>query len=98
LLALHALLIIGVSDKLKWSFFCIFLQSYTQYIPLPITDLDSWLKTPSIYVFDCSASGIIVKAFLEVCYMLLINICFSVLEDEGHHDLWACFCFCSWIV
>ncbi|XP_037433769.1 regulatory-associated protein of TOR 1-like isoform X3 [Triticum dicoccoides] len=42
-----------------------FNKSYTQYIPLPITDLDSWLKTPSIYVFDCSAAGMIVKAFLE---------------------------------
>lgn len=43
----------------------VFNKSYTQYIPLPITDLDSWLKTPSIYVFDCSAAGMIVKAFLE---------------------------------
>jgi len=43
----------------------VFNKSYTQYIPFPITDLDSWLKTPSIYVFDCSAAGIIVKAFLE---------------------------------
>ncbi|ONM20087.1 Regulatory-associated protein of TOR 1 [Zea mays] len=43
----------------------VFNKSYTQYIPLSITDLDSWLKTPSIYVFDCSAAGIIVKAFLE---------------------------------
>ncbi|KAG8050824.1 hypothetical protein GUJ93_ZPchr0009g359 [Zizania palustris] len=43
----------------------VFNKSYTQYIPLPITDLDSWLKTPSIYVFDCSAAGTIVKAFLE---------------------------------
>ncbi|XP_062201737.1 regulatory-associated protein of TOR 1-like isoform X1 [Phragmites australis] len=43
----------------------VFNKSYTQYIPLPITDLDSWLKTPSIYVFDCSAAGIVVKAFLE---------------------------------
>ncbi|KAL5204746.1 hypothetical protein ABZP36_009617 [Zizania latifolia] len=43
----------------------LFNKSYTQYIPLPITDLDSWLKTPSIYVFDCSAAGMIVKAFLE---------------------------------
>ncbi|KAL6905760.1 hypothetical protein ACP4OV_003361 [Aristida adscensionis] len=43
----------------------VFNKSYTQYIPLPITDLDSWLQTPSIYVFDCSAAGIIVKAFLE---------------------------------
>lgn len=42
------------------------MQSYTQYIPLPVGDLDSWLKTPSIYVFDCSAAGRIVKAFNEV--------------------------------
>ncbi|KAH8505907.1 hypothetical protein H0E87_012926, partial [Populus deltoides] len=31
-----------------------------------ISDLDSWLRTPSIYVFDCSAAGMIVNAFLEL--------------------------------
>ncbi|WCJ27948.1 Regulatory-associated protein of TOR 1 [Euphorbia peplus] len=44
----------------------VFNKTYTQYIPLPISDLDSWLKTPSIYVFDCSAAGMIVNAFLEL--------------------------------
>ncbi|XP_048235916.1 regulatory-associated protein of TOR 1 isoform X3 [Ricinus communis] len=44
----------------------LFNKSYTQYIPLPISDLDSWLKTPSIYVFDCSAAGMVVNAFLEL--------------------------------
>ncbi|KAL2479311.1 Regulatory-associated protein of TOR 1 [Abeliophyllum distichum] len=44
----------------------LFNKSYTQYIPLPISDLDSWLKTPSIYVFDCSAAGMIVNAFVEL--------------------------------
>ncbi|XP_028556354.1 regulatory-associated protein of TOR 1 isoform X2 [Dendrobium catenatum] len=44
----------------------VFNKSYTQYIPLPISELDSWLKTPSIYVFDCSAAGIIVNAFIEL--------------------------------
>ncbi|XP_058110539.1 regulatory-associated protein of TOR 1 isoform X2 [Magnolia sinica] len=43
----------------------LFNKSYTQYIPLPVSDLDSWLKTPSIYVFDCSAAGMIVSAFTE---------------------------------
>ncbi|KAJ4978640.1 hypothetical protein NE237_009420 [Protea cynaroides] len=43
----------------------LFNKSYTQYIPLPVSDLDSWLKTPSIYVFDCSAAGNIVNAFIE---------------------------------
>ncbi|XP_054780131.1 regulatory-associated protein of TOR 1 [Prosopis cineraria] len=44
----------------------VFNKSYTQYIPLPISDLDSWLKTPSIYVFDCSAAGRIVNSFIEL--------------------------------
>ncbi|CAK9153753.1 unnamed protein product [Ilex paraguariensis] len=44
----------------------LFNKSYTQYIPLPISDLDSWLKTPSIYVLDCSAAGMIVNAFIEL--------------------------------
>ncbi|KAG2691057.1 hypothetical protein I3843_09G213400 [Carya illinoinensis] len=44
----------------------LFNMSYTQYIPLPISDLDSWLKTPSIYVFDCSAAGLIINAFHEL--------------------------------
>ncbi|KAG5243161.1 transducin family protein [Salix suchowensis] len=44
----------------------LFNKSYTQYIPLPVSDLDSWLRTPSIYVFDCSAAGTIVNAFMEL--------------------------------
>ncbi|XP_057473972.1 regulatory-associated protein of TOR 1-like isoform X2 [Actinidia eriantha] len=44
----------------------LFNKSYTQYIPLLVSDLDSWLRTPSIYVFDCSAAGIIVNAFIEL--------------------------------
>ncbi|KAF5176305.1 Regulatory-associated protein of tor, partial [Thalictrum thalictroides] len=43
----------------------VFNKSYTQYIPLPISDLDSWLRTPSIYVIDCSAAGMIVNALIE---------------------------------
>ncbi|XP_030481187.2 regulatory-associated protein of TOR 1 isoform X3 [Cannabis sativa] len=39
---------------------------FNKYIPLPISDLDSWLKTPSIYVFDCSAAGNVVNAFIEL--------------------------------
>nr|KAJ0196538.1 hypothetical protein LSAT_V11C700363770 [Lactuca sativa] len=39
--------------------------SYTRYIPFPISNLDSWLKTPSIYVFDSSAAGMIANAFIE---------------------------------
>ncbi|KAH9309834.1 hypothetical protein KI387_037745, partial [Taxus chinensis] len=42
-----------------------FNKNYTQYIPLSVYELEAWLGTPSIYVFDCSAAGMIVNAFLE---------------------------------
>ncbi|XP_048137558.1 regulatory-associated protein of TOR 1-like isoform X2 [Rhodamnia argentea] len=44
----------------------VFNKSYTQYMPLLISELDSWLRTPSIYVFDCSAAGSIVHAFIKL--------------------------------
>lgn len=59
-------LISVVFSNFVWFSLMWLLQSYTQYIPLPVSELDSWLKTPSIYVFDCSAAGLIVKAFVEV--------------------------------
>ena len=39
------------------------VRRYTQYIPLSIYELQSWLGTPSIYVLDCSAAGLIINAF-----------------------------------
>ncbi|CAH8391318.1 unnamed protein product [Eruca vesicaria subsp. sativa] len=44
----------------------VFNKYYTQYIPLSISELDSWLKTPSIYVFDCSAARMILNTFAEL--------------------------------
>lgn len=41
----------------------VFNKSYTQYIPLLVYDLQSWVGTPSIYVFDCSAAGILLSHF-----------------------------------
>ncbi|CAM6047767.1 unnamed protein product, partial [Sphagnum compactum] len=43
----------------------LFNKSFTQYIPLSVYELESWLGNPSIYVFDCSAAGMIVNAFCE---------------------------------
>eukprot|EP00252_Welwitschia_mirabilis_P005146 TRINITY_DN15582_c0_g2_i1.p1 TRINITY_DN15582_c0_g2~~TRINITY_DN15582_c0_g2_i1.p1 ORF type:complete len:1293 (+),score=268.23 TRINITY_DN15582_c0_g2_i1:213-3881(+) len=43
----------------------LFNKSYTQYIPLSIYEIESWLGSPSIYVFDCSAAGMIINAFTE---------------------------------
>eukprot|EP01119_Soliformovum_irregulare_P010419 TRINITY_DN2556_c3_g1_i2.p1 TRINITY_DN2556_c3_g1~~TRINITY_DN2556_c3_g1_i2.p1 ORF type:complete len:316 (-),score=59.46 TRINITY_DN2556_c3_g1_i2:120-1067(-) len=43
----------------------VFNQDYTQYIPLSIYELQTWVGSPSIYVFDCSASGMVVNWFLQ---------------------------------
>ena len=43
----------------------VFNSSYTQYIPLSVYDLQSWLSAPAIYIFDCSAAGLILNAFRQ---------------------------------
>ncbi|XP_060573452.1 regulatory-associated protein of mTOR-like isoform X2 [Ruditapes philippinarum] len=43
----------------------VFNKSYTQYIPLSIYDLQTWMGSPSIYVYDCSHAGVIVDLFRQ---------------------------------
>ena len=43
----------------------VFNKSYTQYIPLSIYDLQTWVGTPAIYIFDCSVAGQIVQSFKQ---------------------------------
>jgi hypothetical protein len=51
----------------------VFNKSYTQYIPLSVYDLQTWAGMPSIYVFDCSAAGVIIGAFLQVRNWLRVS-------------------------
>ena len=41
----------------------VFNKTYTQYIPVSLYDLQSWLGSPCLYVFDCSAAGNIISNF-----------------------------------
>ncbi|KAG0172829.1 hypothetical protein DFQ29_008217 [Apophysomyces sp. BC1021] len=41
----------------------VFNRNYTQYIPVSLYDLQSWLGSPVIYVWDCSSAGNIINAF-----------------------------------
>lgn len=41
----------------------VFNRNYTQYIPVSLFDLQTWLGSPVIYVWDCSTAGNIVNAF-----------------------------------
>ncbi|KAG1674177.1 Regulatory-associated protein of mTOR [Nymphon striatum] len=43
----------------------VFNKNYTQYIPLSLYDLQTWVSAPSIFVFDCSNAGIIVDLFKQ---------------------------------
>ena len=43
----------------------VFNKDYTQYMPLSVYDLQTWVGRPAIYVFDCSAAGILVSHFLQ---------------------------------
>jgi regulator-associated protein of mTOR len=57
----------------------LFNKSFTQYIPLSVYELESWLGNPSIYVFDCSAAGMIVNAFCEVPVIILLFHVFQLV-------------------
>lgn len=41
------------------------LQSYTQYIPLSVNEVKFWVGTPTIFVLDCSAAGILMNHFVQ---------------------------------
>ena len=41
----------------------VFNKNYTQYIPVSLYDLQSWLGSPCLYVYDCSGAGHIVQNF-----------------------------------
>nr|ALE20568.1 Raptor [Leptinotarsa decemlineata] len=43
----------------------VFNRTYTQYIPLSIYDLQTWMGAPSIYVYDCSNAGTIIESFKQ---------------------------------
>ena len=41
----------------------VFNRSFTQYIPISLYDLQSWLAAPGLFLYDCSAAGLIIKNF-----------------------------------
>ncbi len=41
----------------------VFNKNYTQYIPVSLYDLQTWLQAPTFYVWDCSDAGNILNNF-----------------------------------
>ena len=43
----------------------VFNKSYTQYIPLSLYDLQTWVGSPAIFIFDCSVAGQVLFSFKQ---------------------------------
>jgi regulator-associated protein of mTOR len=43
----------------------VFNKEFTQYIPLSLYDVLSWMGSPSIYVWDCSSADLCVQNFIN---------------------------------
>lgn len=51
-----------------------FNRDYTQYIPVSLQELQSWLGSPCVYIWDCSAAG-----------HLLMN--FNIFAERRDHEI-----------
>lgn len=59
----------------------VFNKTYTQYIPVSLYDLQLWLQAPTIFVWDCSEAGNIVRN-----YKRLADKHESEEDQEQHQD------------
>ena len=58
----------------------VFNRGYTQYIPVSLYDLQTWLGAPCIYVYDCNSAGNIVTNFQSFVQKRIKD------DQEGNHD------------
>lgn len=58
-------------------------RGYTQYIPISLYDLQTWLGAPVIFVYDCNSAGNIVHNFKKFVQKRIDD------DNEGNHDLSA---------
>lgn len=59
----------------------VFNRGYTQYIPISLYDLQTWLGAPVIFVYDCNSAGHIVHNFKKFVQKRIDD------DNEGNHDL-----------
>ncbi|SCV02479.1 LAME_0H01464g1_1 [Lachancea meyersii CBS 8951] len=58
----------------------VFNRGYTQYIPVSLYDLQTWLGAPCIYVYDCNSAGNIVTNFQNFVQKRIKD------DEDGNHD------------
>ncbi|TBU58181.1 hypothetical protein BD310DRAFT_879568 [Dichomitus squalens] len=42
-----------------------FNRNYTQYIPIALQEIQNWLRSPCIFIWDCSAAGNLLSNFVK---------------------------------
>ncbi len=53
----------GVPKPTSNGEFWVFNRNYTQYIPVSLNDLQDWIRSPTLFIWDCSAAGNILHNF-----------------------------------
>ncbi|EDO16496.1 hypothetical protein Kpol_513p12 [Vanderwaltozyma polyspora DSM 70294] len=61
----------------------VFNRGYTQYIPVSLYDLQTWLGAPCIFVYDCNSAGNIVTNFQNFVQKRIKD------DESGKHDVAA---------
>ncbi|XP_022248946.1 regulatory-associated protein of mTOR-like [Limulus polyphemus] len=64
----------------------VFNRNFTQYIPLSVCDLQQWMGSPSIYVYDCSCAGLIVESFKQFAIQHEREYELSVANSKGQYQ------------
>lgn len=66
----------------------VFNKNITQYIPLSLYELQSWMGVPSVYLWDCNSAGTIVNMFMRFAedHSIRFHIFFAyfiILKKDG---------------
>lgn len=70
----------GVPQPTQSGEIWVFNRGYTQYIPISLYDLQTWLGAPCIYVYDCNSAGNIVSNFKKFVQKRIDD------DNDGNHD------------
>lgn len=70
----------GVPQPTQSGEIWVFNRGYTQYIPVSLYDVQTWLGAPCIYVYDCNSAGNIVTNFKKFVQKRIDD------DNEGNHD------------
>ncbi|ANZ75610.1 BA75_02719T0 [Komagataella pastoris] len=73
----------GVPQPTQSGEIWVFNRGYTQYIPISLYDLQTWLGAPCIFVYDCSSAGNIVTNFKKFVQKRIDD------DNDGNHDISA---------